>query len=96
MQLARHKKTGSLYALKLINLYDKSIRDMLLTELTALFKSDCEALIDFHGATVRGVGWLVGGVGVGLQGVGVGQLPAHAHSGCHPAPARSTERAKWP
>jgi len=53
VQLARHKKTGSLYALKLINLYDKSIRDMLLTELTALFKSDCEALIDFHGATVR-------------------------------------------
>jgi hypothetical protein len=26
---------------------------MLLSELTALFKSDCEALIDFHGATYR-------------------------------------------
>lgn len=53
VQLARHKVTGELYALKCINLFDKGVRDMLLTELSTLFKSDCEALIDFHGATYR-------------------------------------------
>jgi len=53
VQLARHKKSGELYALKLINLYEKSVRDMLLSELKALFTADCEALIEFHGATYR-------------------------------------------
>jgi len=53
VQLARHKRTGALYALKLINLFDKGVRDMLLQELKALFTADCEALISFHGATYR-------------------------------------------
>lgn len=53
VQLARHKLTGELYALKCINLFDKGVRDMLLAELSTLFKSDCEALIDFYGATYR-------------------------------------------
>lgn len=53
VQLARHKATGELYALKCISLFDKGLRDMLLTELNALFHSDCDALINFYGATYR-------------------------------------------
>lgn len=29
------------------------VRDMLLSELKALFSADCDALIDFHGAMYR-------------------------------------------
>lgn len=53
VKLARHKVTGELFALKCIGLYMKTMRDMLLTELRALFSSDCECLVDFYGATYR-------------------------------------------
>lgn len=53
VKLARHKVTGEYYALKCISLYMKQMRDQLLTELRTLFKSDCAALVDFHGALYR-------------------------------------------
>lgn len=50
--LARHLVTGQLYALKLINLFDRSVRGMLFAELKALFTVDCETLISFFGVSL--------------------------------------------
>jgi hypothetical protein len=47
VKLAQHKVTREFFALKCISLFVKQMRDQLLTELRMLFKSDCEALIDF-------------------------------------------------
>jgi mitogen-activated protein kinase kinase 1 len=51
--LARHKRTGVLWAVKILNLYDKSVKEMLLRELRALYRADCEAIVGFAGATYR-------------------------------------------
>jgi hypothetical protein len=67
--LAKEKATGKLFALKCIALYDKGVRDMLMAELQALFKSDCEALVDFKGATYR-----EGQVAVVLEFMNLGSL----------------------
>eukprot|EP01138_Halocafeteria_seosinensis_P009865 gb/GECG01010076.1/.p1 GENE.gb/GECG01010076.1/~~gb/GECG01010076.1/.p1 ORF type:complete len:383 (+),score=55.95 gb/GECG01010076.1/:1-1149(+) len=53
VKLVRHRDTDEYFALKSIGLYMKNMRDMLLSELRALFHSDCEALISFYGATYR-------------------------------------------
>jgi len=51
VKLARDKVTGTYYALKCISVFVKAMRHQLMSELRALFTADCEALVDFHGAT---------------------------------------------
>lgn len=51
--LARHKASGQRYALKTIGLYDKAVRDQLISELSALYAAECDALVGFYGATYR-------------------------------------------
>lgn len=51
VKLARDKATGKMYALKCISVFVKAMRHQLMSELRALFTADCEALVEFHGAT---------------------------------------------
>lgn len=47
----RHRRTGQLYALKLINnIFDRSKRHQMIHELSTLYKADCPFLISFYGA----------------------------------------------
>lgn len=48
---AVHVPTGRRVAVKLLLLHDPRVREQLLAELRALYASDCEALVGFHGAT---------------------------------------------
>ncbi|CAM9168245.1 unnamed protein product [Discosporangium mesarthrocarpum] len=50
---ARHLGTNQSLALKVINLFDKSKRDQLITEINALYHADCPCLIKFFGAFFR-------------------------------------------
>lgn len=51
VKLATHRDTGERYAVKCINMYDKSKRGQLVSELHTLYVSDCAALVQFFGAT---------------------------------------------
>lgn len=48
---ARHLRTDTLYAVKLVNnVYDKSKRDQMLTEIRTLYSVESPYLVDFYGA----------------------------------------------
>ena len=47
VQLALHKPSGRLIAVKIISLWDKSNRDALLSEIELLFKCNCPCLVKF-------------------------------------------------
>jgi serine/threonine protein kinase len=53
VQKAVHRATGAVYAVKVISLFDKSKRDQLIAEISALFDAKCLALISFHGSVFR-------------------------------------------
>ena len=42
---ARHKRTGQLFAVKLINVNDPDKRSQLMKEVRMLFEFNCEALV---------------------------------------------------
>ncbi|CAG9323638.1 unnamed protein product [Blepharisma stoltei] len=50
VQEALHKPTGTLLALKSINVYDKEKRRQLMNDIRALERSDCPFLVKFYGA----------------------------------------------
>eukprot|EP01083_Nonionella_stella_P005411 15626_1 len=52
-QHATHRPTGRELAVKVINVFDKSLRDQLLKEIEMLFQADCPSLVDFYGAFYR-------------------------------------------
>ena len=45
VQLVRNKKTNKKMALKVINVFDKNMRAMLMREIKTLYKCDCHALV---------------------------------------------------
>ena len=45
VQLVRDKKTNKRMALKVINVFDKNMRAMLMREIKTLYKCDCHALV---------------------------------------------------
>ena len=45
VQLVRDRKTGKEMALKIINVFDKNMRTMLMREIKTLYKCDCHALV---------------------------------------------------
>jgi len=47
---ALHKKTHTVMALKVINVFDQDKRKQLMTEIQTLFNSECPQLVTFHGA----------------------------------------------
>ena len=47
VQLALHKPSGRLLAVKIISLWDKSNRDQLLSEIQLLFQASCPCLVKF-------------------------------------------------
>lgn len=50
VSLMKNEETGDRFAVKTISLFDKGMRHQLLSEVKALFASNCSALISFHGA----------------------------------------------
>ncbi|CAK4719076.1 hypothetical protein LEN26_020834 [Aphanomyces euteiches] len=50
---SRHKPTGTILALKLINMFDKGKREQLMREIHALFDSECLCLVTFYGAFLK-------------------------------------------
>ncbi len=49
VQRAMHKPTGTMLALKVINIHDKSKRDQLIKEIAFLYNADCPAFVKFYG-----------------------------------------------
>ncbi|KDO34247.1 STE/STE7 protein kinase [Saprolegnia parasitica CBS 223.65] len=50
---SRHTPTGTILALKLINMFDKAKREQLMREIHALFDSECPCLVTFYGAFLK-------------------------------------------
>ena len=50
VQLAEHIPSGTLVALKCVSVFEKSKRSQLVSELRALFETQCDALVGFYGA----------------------------------------------
>jgi len=48
-----HGPTGTVLALKIINLFDRSLREQLMREIMALYDAQCPNLITFYGAFYR-------------------------------------------
>jgi mitogen-activated protein kinase kinase 1 len=48
-----HEPTGTLLALKVINLFDRSKREQLIREIITLYDAQCPNLITFYGAFYR-------------------------------------------
>lgn len=69
VRMATHRETGQRYAVKCINMYDKSKRGQLVSELHTLYVSDCAALVQFYGATFH-----EGEVAVTLEFMDIGGL----------------------
>lgn len=53
VKVAMDPRTGTRYAVKCISMWDKSKRDQLISEINALYESECSALVQFYGATFR-------------------------------------------
>uniref|UniRef100_A0A7S2UX05 mitogen-activated protein kinase kinase n=1 Tax=Fibrocapsa japonica TaxID=94617 RepID=A0A7S2UX05_9STRA len=53
VQLMRHVRDGTLYAVKRFNFYDREKRKQLMQEINTLHQMDCQALIEFHGAYTK-------------------------------------------
>ncbi len=69
VQLVQSQRTEKLYALKVINVYDKAMRGMLMKEITTLFKCDCVALV-----TCGGCFYKEGKISVALEYMDMGSL----------------------
>ncbi|ETV84896.1 STE/STE7/MEK1 protein kinase, variant 3 [Aphanomyces astaci] len=50
---SRHRPSGTILALKLINMNDKGKREQLMREIHALFDSECLCLVTFYGAFLK-------------------------------------------
>ncbi|OQR92060.1 ser/thr kinase [Achlya hypogyna] len=53
VRISRHKPTGTVLAMKLINMFDKVKREQLMREIHALFDSECPCLVTFYGAFLK-------------------------------------------
>ena len=53
VQRAIHVPTGTRLALKVVNVLDRTKRQQLVKEISALYEADCESLIEFYGAFYR-------------------------------------------
>ncbi|OQS07183.1 ser/thr kinase [Thraustotheca clavata] len=53
VRISKHKPTGTILALKLINMFDKGKREQLMREIQALFDSECPCLVTFYGAFLK-------------------------------------------
>lgn len=69
VKFATHASSGERYAVKCINMYDKSKRGQLVSELHTLYVSDCAAMVQFYGATFH-----EGEVAVTLEFMDIGGL----------------------
>lgn len=69
VQKVRHRETGDFLALKVINLYDKSKREQLMSEIKTLYHSDCSSLTRFYGAFYKD-----GNISVALEYMDLGSL----------------------
>jgi len=63
------RRTGRQYAVKRINIFDKSRRHQIIKELQTLYKCDCPHLISFHGAFFK-----EGAISIALELMDVGSL----------------------
>lgn len=50
VNIARHKRTGEVYAIKMFNVYDKAQASQLYNEISMLANFQCDALITLKGA----------------------------------------------
>ena len=71
VQRAIHGPTGTLLALKVINVFDRAKRGQLIREIQALYDSDCDALVTFMGAFYRD-----GAITIVLENMDLGPLSA--------------------
>jgi hypothetical protein len=55
VQLVRDRKSGKEMALKIINVFDKNMRTMLMREIKTLYKCDCHALVRVSTHTLAGM-----------------------------------------
>jgi hypothetical protein len=69
VQRAVHVPTGRELVLKVISVFDRSKRHQLITEIQALYESDCDALISFLGAFYRD-----GAISIALEYMDAGPL----------------------
>ena len=69
MYFAEHMTTRKPYAVKIFNLYDRSRREQLISELAILTSQDCETLVKFHSAYMDS-----GSIGVIIEYMDFGSL----------------------
>jgi serine/threonine protein kinase len=67
--MARHKRTGELYAIKMFNVYDKAQASQLYNEILLLTSFQCDALI-----ALKGVFHDEGSIGVIIEYMDKGSL----------------------
>jgi serine/threonine protein kinase len=77
-----HGPTGTMLALKVINLFDRSRREQLIREITTLYDAQCPNLITFYGAFYR-----EGAITIALEYMDGGSL-ANVLSQVGPIPER--------
>jgi mitogen-activated protein kinase kinase 3 len=53
VQQARHGPTGTMLALKVVNMFEKGNRDQLMREIECLYDASCPSLVRFFGAFYR-------------------------------------------
>ena len=53
VQLVRDQKSNKRMALKVINVFDKNMRAMLMREIKTLYKCDCHALVRVSAPSIR-------------------------------------------
>jgi mitogen-activated protein kinase kinase 3 len=53
VQQAKHIPSGTMLALKVVNMFDKGNRDQLMREIECLYDASCPALVRFFGAFYR-------------------------------------------
>lgn len=69
VNIARHKRTGEVYAIKMFNVYDKGQASQLYNEILLLTSFQCDALI-----TLKGVFHDEGSIGVIIEYMDKGSL----------------------
>jgi serine/threonine protein kinase len=69
VNMARHKRTGELYAIKMFNVYDKAQASQLYNEILLLTSFQCDALI-----ALKGVFHDEGSIGVIIEYMDKGSL----------------------
>lgn len=83
VQCATHVPSSKQLALKVLNVFDRAKRYQLITEIQALYDSDCDSLISFLGAYYR-----EGAITIALEYMDCGPLSSViAKAGALPEPA---------